>query len=197
MEFDLGIHHKKNIPMPHIVLENHLPGVTGLLEYSPETGNALRQLTQLLMRGPSTLSEAERELIATLVSCKNKCIFCTTSHKAVADAFLGEEETSEKVKKDFYTSPVSEKMKALLAIASQVQESGKHVTPETIAKAKQQGATDREIHDTVLIAAMFCMYNRYVDGLATIAPSDPEYYLTMADRLKNNGYHRPPHGYGH
>jgi len=183
--------------MPYIHLEEHLPGITGLLEYSRETGNPLRELTQLLLRGPSTLSEAERELIATIVSHKNKCNYCVTSHTAAADAFIGEHETSEKVKQDIQSAPVSEKMKALLTIASQVQESGKSVMPETIAKAKQEGATELEIHDTVLIASLFCLYNRYVDGLATVAPADPEYYRQMAERLKKTGYNRPPQGYDH
>ncbi|MFI5219415.1 MAG: carboxymuconolactone decarboxylase family protein [Bacteroidia bacterium] len=183
--------------MPYISLEEHLPGVTGLLEYSSETGSVLRELTQLLLRGPSTLNEAERELIATIVSHRNKCTYCVTSHTAAADAFLGEHETSEKVKQDIQSAPVSEKMKALLTIASQVQESGKSVKPETIEKAKQEGATELEIHDTVLIAALFCLYNRYVDGLATVAPVDSEYYRQMAERLKNSGYNRPPQGYDH
>ena len=183
--------------MPYISLEEHLPGVTGLIEYNSETGNALRGLTQLLLRGPSSLTEAERELIATLVSFKNKCVYCTTSHTAAADAFLGEHTTSELVKKDPQSAPVSDKMKALLAIAGQVQEGGKQVTQENIDKAKQLGATDLEIHDTVLIASLFCLYNRYVDGLATIAPTDPVYYARMAERLKNNGYSRPPEGYDH
>lgn len=181
--------------MPYISLEDHLPGVTGLLEYNPATGNLLRELTQILLRGPNTLGEAERELIATIVSHKNNCTYCVTSHTAAADAFLGEHETTEMVKQDLSSAPVSEKMKALLTIASQVQESGRSVLPETIAKAKEEGATDLEIHDTVLIAALFSLYNRYVDGLATIAPQDPEYYRSMAERLKTNGYYRPAEGY--
>jgi uncharacterized peroxidase-related enzyme len=183
--------------MPYISIEEHLPGVTGLIEYNQETGNALRGLTQLLLRGPSTLSEAERELIATIVSHRNKCVYCTTSHSAAADAFLGEHQTSELVKNDLQSAPVSEKMKALLSIASQVQESGKNVKTETVEKAKAEGATESEIHDTVLIAALFCLYNRYVDGLATIAPSDPQYYRDMAERLKTKGYNRPAQGYDH
>ncbi|HKR04956.1 MAG TPA: peroxidase-related enzyme [Bacteroidia bacterium] len=183
--------------MPHIPLEEHLPGITGLLEYSRETGNVLRGLTQLLLRGPSTLSEAERELIAAIVSHKNNCNYCATSHTAAADAFLGEHETSEKVKQDIQSAPVSQKMKALLTVASQVQESGKSVKLSTIEKAKQEGATELEIHDTVLIAALFCLYNRYVDGLATVAPIDSGYYNQMAERLKNSGYNRPPQGYDH
>ena len=183
--------------MPYISLEEHLPGVTGLLEYRQDTGEPLRILTQILLRGPSTLSEAERELIATIVSHRNECVYCSTSHTAAANAYLGETETAEIMKKDIAAAPLSDKMKALLVIASQVQQSGKAVTQQAIDNAKAAGATEMELHDTVMIAAMFCFYNRYVDGLATIAPADPEYYNSMARRLKERGYYRPEQGYDH
>lgn len=183
--------------MPYIPLEGHLPGITGLLEYSKETAAPIRELTQVLLRGPSTLTEGERELIATVVSHRNQCKFCATAHTAAADVLLGEHETSAKVKEDISTAPVSDKMKALLTIASQVQQSGKAVTNESIQKAKDEGATDIEIHDTVLIAALFCLYNRYVDGLATVTPSQPEFYQGLGQRLKDHGYNRLPQGYEH
>lgn len=183
--------------MPYIPLEDHLPGITGLLEYSKDTAAPIRELTQILLRGPSALTEGERELIATVVSHRNQCTFCTTAHTAAADVLLGEEETSARVKLDISTAPVSNKMKALLTIAAQVQESGKSVTSESVQKAKDAGATDTEIHDTVLIAALFCLYNRYVDGLSTVTPDDPAFYKSMGERLKNNGYNRLPQGYEH
>jgi uncharacterized peroxidase-related enzyme len=183
--------------MPHIPLEDHLPGITGLLEYRKDTGAHIRALTQLLLRGPSTLSEGERELIATIVSHRNECKFCVSAHTAIADILLGEENTCAKVKEDITNAPVSDKMKALLTIASQVQESGRSVTAEAIQKARDEGATHLEIHDTVLIAALFCLYNRYVDGLATLTPDDPGYYKSLGERLKNNGYNRLPQGYDH
>ncbi len=182
--------------MPHIPLEEHLPGITGLLEYRRDTAEPIRELTQFLLRGPNTLTAAERELIATIVSHRNECRFCAAAHTAVADELLGECETSEKIKADLSTAPVSDKMKALLTIAAQVQKSGKAVTAESITKAKAAGATDVEIHDTVLIAALFCLYNRYVDGLSTIAPTDPNFYKGLAGRI-SKGYHRSPHGYDH
>jgi alkylhydroperoxidase/carboxymuconolactone decarboxylase family protein YurZ len=79
-------------------------------------------------------------------------------------------------------------MKALLAIAGKVQLGGKHVTPEDVERARACGATDMEIHDTVLIAAFFCLCNRYVDGLATSMPQDPEYYRQRAPLVAENGY---------
>ncbi len=183
--------------MPYIPLEAHLPGITGLLEYRKDSAAPIRELTQVLLRGPSSLTEGERELIATVVSNKNECRFCTAAHTAAADVLLGEDETSAKVKSDIQTAPVSSKMKALLTIAAQTAENGKAVTKEAIQKAKDEGATDVEIHDTVLIAALFCLYNRYVDGLATIAPSNPDFYRGLGERLKQHGYNRLPQGYDH
>jgi uncharacterized peroxidase-related enzyme len=183
--------------MPYIEVEDHLPGITGLLEYRKDSAKPIRELTQFLLRGPNSLTEGERELIATVVSNGNECKFCTTAHTAAANVLLGETETTEKVKQNINSAPVSAKMKALLTIAAMVRESGKSVTDEAIEKAKKEGATDIEIHDTVLIAALFCLYNRYVDGLATALPADENYYQSMAERLASHGYNRLPQGYDH
>ncbi len=183
--------------MPYIPLEDHLPGITGLLEYRQDSAQPIRELTQFLLRGPSSLTEGERELIATVVSHANECQFCTTAHTAAADKLLGESTTTAAVKSDIDTAPVSAKMRTLLRIAKQVQSSGKAVTDQSIRAAKDAGATGVEIHDTVLIAALFCLYNRYVDGLATRLPDSADYYNTLAARLVSNGYKRLPQGYDH
>jgi uncharacterized peroxidase-related enzyme len=183
--------------MSYIPLEKHLPGITGLLEYRKDSAAPIRELTQILLRGESTLTEGERELIATVVSSRNECRFCTAAHTAAANILLDESSTAEAVKRDIDTAPVSDKMKALLHIAALVQKSGKAVTPDAVAAARQAGATDLEIHDTVLIAGLFCLYNRYVDGLATMTPADPAFYDGLALRLKQHGYSRLPQGYDH
>jgi uncharacterized peroxidase-related enzyme len=183
--------------MPHIELESHLPGITGLLEYRKDTGQPIRDLTQILMRGPSTLSEGERELIATIVSHGNQCRFCTTAHTAAADLLLGEKTTTQAVKDDIESASVSEKMKTLLIIAAAVGKNGKLVTPKMVSRAKAEGATDTELHDTVLIAALFSLYNRYVDGMATAMPDNDAYFDTLADRIVHHGYQRLPQGYDH
>ena len=180
---------------PHIPVPEHLPGITGLLEYRLETGKPIRELTQILLRGPSTLSEADRELIATVVSYGNRCRFCTAAHTAAVVLLMGEAETVEAVKRDLETAPVSKKLRALLRIASRVQEGGRGVSDADVAAAREHGATDLEIHDTVLIAALFGLYNRYVDGLATVTPEEPVFYERLADRIVNRGYVRPPTGF--
>jgi uncharacterized peroxidase-related enzyme len=175
--------------MAHITLPEGMPGIIGLLAFRPETAEPMRRLSEFLLRGPNSLTSAEREMIATYTSSLNGCYFCQMGHGAAAAHHLGGNlEVIDQVKRDFRTAPVSDKLKALLAIAGQVQKGGKHVTCEDIERARLAGATDLEIHDTVLIAAAFCMYNRYVDGLATSTPQDPEIYLAMGARLAEQGY---------
>ena len=183
--------------MAYIKVEEHLPGITGLLELRKDTGQPIRELTQVLLRGPSTLTETERELIATIVSTGNECKFCSTAHSAAVKALCDDNNLANQVVTDIEKAPVSNKMKALLHIASQVRISGKSVSRESIDHAKAEGATDIEIHDTVLIAALFCMYNRYVDGLGTALPADPSYYDMLGERLRDHGYMRLPQGYDH
>jgi alkylhydroperoxidase/carboxymuconolactone decarboxylase family protein YurZ len=107
----------------------------------------------------------------------------------VAAAQLGHDEALvQKVKTDWADANISPKLKALLNIAGKVQLGGKHVTAEDIAAARDLGATDLEIHDTVLIAAVFCLCNRYVDGLGTWAPQDPGIYRERAAKVVEHGY---------
>ena len=175
--------------MAHIRLPEGIPGILGPMAFRPETTGPLNELADVLLRGPNTLTPAEREMIATYVSSQNDCHFCQTIHGAVAAHHLGgNEQLVKEMKLNFESAAISSKLKALLAIAGKVQKGGKHVTTEDIARARQQGATDKEIHDTVLIAAAFCMYNRYVDGLATWAPDDPEAYRIHGKQLAEEGY---------
>ena len=175
--------------MPHINVDKNLPGIRSLMAFSPETATPMGELANLLLRSNEGLSMADRELIATHVSWLNDCFYCQQSHGAIAVCYLdGDNELVEQVKKDYVHADIPDKLKALLAIAGSVQKGGKHVTSEQVELAKNLGATDKDIHDTVLIAAAFCMYNRYVDGLATFAPADFEGYLERAKTVYENGY---------
>ena len=175
--------------MPHINLPEGLPGITSVLAFRPETAKPLLALAEELLRGPNSLTSGEREMIATFVSARNDCYFCQSSHRAAAAHHLGGNyELVDAVRADYQNAPVSPKLKALLTIAGKVQESGRSVTTEDVAAARKEGATDREIHDTVLIAAAFCMYNRYVDGLATFTPVDSRLYDEMGVRMATQGY---------
>jgi uncharacterized peroxidase-related enzyme len=175
--------------MPHIALNSDEPGIRGLFRYRPETALPLNELVEVLLRGPNSLTPGERELIAAHVSGRNECRYCYGSHAAYAAAQLpGGMELVEQVHADPASAPISAKLRALLEIASAVQQSGRNVTAEQVATARAEGATDFEIHDTVLIAAAFCMFNRYVDGLATIAPEDPDVYSKRAQRIVSDGY---------
>lgn len=175
--------------MAHIQLPEGLPGITAGFAFRPETAKPMRELAEVLLRGPSTLTSGEREMIAAFVSTRNDCYFCQTSHRAAAAHHLDRNyELVDAVRFDYENAPVSGKLKTLLAIAAKVQQGGKHVTGQDIAKAREAGATDLEVHDTVLIAAAFCMYNRYVDGLATLTPTDQALYDEMGRQMASSGY---------
>ncbi|GAA2678276.1 MULTISPECIES: carboxymuconolactone decarboxylase family protein [Actinosynnema] len=179
--------------MAHIDLadvdESLFPGITGLMRYRPETAKPLGELAEVLLRAPNSLSPGERELIAAYVSGRNRCTFCCDSHAAFAAAQLDEGTALvDRVLADLELAPVPEKLRALLRIAGAVQESGRAVTPDLVRRARELGATEVEIHDTVLIAAAFCMFNRYVDGLGTLVADDPAHYETAARRIVAEGY---------
>ncbi|MFL6450998.1 MAG: carboxymuconolactone decarboxylase family protein [Bryobacteraceae bacterium] len=175
--------------MAHIPLPEGFPGIRGPMMFRPETAKPLNELVDVLLRGPHTLSRGERELIATYVSAENECRYCQTIHGAIAAHHLGgNEELVSRVKANYRETDVSPKLKALLTIAGKVAQSGKNVTEQDVARAREEGASDLEIHDAVLIAAVFCMCNRYVDGLATWAPDDPDFYRQRAALVAENGY---------
>jgi uncharacterized peroxidase-related enzyme len=170
-------------------LGREFPGIVGPMTFRPETAAPINELVNILLRGESTLTPGERELIATHVSWRNDCFFCQTIHGAVAAAQLGQnEKLVQTVKTDWANAEISPKMKALLNIAGKVQQGGKYVKDEDVARARELGATDLEIHDTVLIAAVFCMCNRYVDGLGTWAPEQMEIYRARAAEIVECGY---------
>ncbi|MEP7376707.1 MAG: peroxidase-related enzyme [Chitinophagaceae bacterium] len=175
--------------MPHINFNNDFPGIRSAMAYRPETAGPLSELAEILLRDSVGLTRAERELIGMYVSYLNDCFYCHHSHGEIACIYLeGNRELVEQVRKDYHKADISDKLKSLLAIAAKVQQSGKAVVASDIKNARQQGASDRDIHDTVLIAAAFCMYNRYVDGLATTTPTDMTSYPLRAKQVADNGY---------
>jgi uncharacterized peroxidase-related enzyme len=179
--------------MPHIALPEEMPGITAGFAFRPETAKPMRDLAHILLHtsGNEGFSSRDRELIAAFVSSRNTCYFCQTSHGAAANHLnSGDAGIADSVCSDYRSAKISAKLTALLAIAEQVQIDGKRVTGQLIEEARQHGATDLDIHDTVLIAAAFCMYNRYVDGLDTWQPNDSTMYAEMGKRMAEAGYAR-------
>ena len=175
--------------MPYIDTGNNIPGIRGLMEYRPDTSVALNALAQALLVDDASLSRSERELIATFTSRQNECRFCMTTHGAIAAHLPGcNDKIVHDVWEDYSNAEISPKMKSLLRIADKVRVSGLNVTEADIQNARDNGASDLDIHDTVLIAAAFCMFNRYVDGLGATTPDDPEFYEKVGEQRAREGY---------
>jgi uncharacterized peroxidase-related enzyme len=171
--------------MPHIPLSDDLPGIRGLLAFKPASGATVTQLIEQLLRGESPLSPADRERIATHVSQLNECEFCARSHAATIPHLDAQVAAGGSVSTDPGGTP---RLSALLDLAGEVTRGGRYVTSATLARARAAGASDEDIHDTALIAAAFCMLNRYVDGLAAITPTDDAAYDEMGVRMAAHGY---------
>ncbi len=179
--------------MAHISLDNDLPGISGLMRNRPDTAAPLNHLAEVMLRGPLTLSRGERELIAAYTSNLNETPFCAGSHSAFAAAQLdGGHDLVKAVLHDADEAPITPKMRALLRIAGQVRGEVRVLPAELVAAARDEGATDEEIHDTVLIAASFCLFNRYVTCLGTDIPTDPAVYDESAKRIVAEGYFTSP-----
>lgn len=175
--------------MAHIEVPPGVPGIRSLFVWHPATAKPMCDLCEVALRGPSPLTPAERELIATRVSRGNECVFCTTAHASTAAHLLdGNRKLVADVSEHYETADVSPKMKALLAIADKVRKDARTVSPRDVEAARKEGATDADIHDTVLIAAMFCMFNRYVDGLGAWTPKEEAPYEELGKRLAKDGY---------
>lgn len=164
--------------------------------FRPDTGKPLYELAQVLLRHTppgGTLQPAERELIAAFVSHENACEFCGSSHAAAARFLFGQDKSVvDAVLTDYSTAPISARLRALLPIADATRADARTVTDKLVQAARAAGATDADIHDVVLTAATFSMFNRYVDGLATITPDDPTAYEAMGERMGTLGYQLPP-----
>ena len=175
--------------MPYIDVDPNLPGIRSLMAFSPQTAGPMGKLANLMLRSNEGLTMAEREMIATYVSYLNDCFYCQQSHGAIVSCYLNDgNKLIDQIKNDYEQAEISDKLKTLLSIAGSVQKGGRHVTEDQFKKAKEAGATDKDIHDTVLISALFCMFNRYVDGLATNTPADLSTYPPRAKQIAEHGY---------
>ena len=155
--------------MAHIQLPDGLPGIRGLLAFRPETARPLGDLADILLHAPGTLSPGEREIIAAYVSRLNDCTYCHNSHAAIAACHLRDEGLVASVMADVEGAAISTKLKALLAVAAKVQQSGRSVRAADIARAREEGATDLEIHDTVLLRRC----SACTTGMSTVSAHGP------------------------
>ena len=175
--------------MPHISLPVDVPGIRGPMMFRPDAAKHLLGLAETILRQPASLEQGERETIAAWTSYLNGCQFCMKSHAAAARAWFDAERTAalDRLLGFEDMSGFSPKMRALLELSRALQGCVLGVQPAHVEKARAAGANDHDIHDTVLITAAFCMYNRYVEGLGT-REAEESAYEPMGRRLRDIGY---------
>ncbi len=152
----------------------------------PQTARPLLDYHQALLRGPSPLSEAERELIAAYVSGLNACRYCHGVHAATAKAFGMPEGTLGALLADVGTAPVTERMKPLLRYVGKLTLTPAKIIPGDAEAVLAAGWEEQALHDAVAVCGLFSLMNRLVEGLGITAGED--YFIAAARRLTGTGY---------
>jgi uncharacterized peroxidase-related enzyme len=172
--------------MPYL---SSLPAEAGLLQVFrtyPEPAGPLLALHEQVMRAPSPLTAAEREMIAAYVSGLNDCDYCHGSHSATAAAFGVPPEILTAAVADLDSAPVDDRMKALLRYLAKLTRTPARITEQDARAVFAAGWDDRALHDAVLVCGLFNCMNRIVNGLGIQA--SPDYLRTSGQRLHDIGY---------
>ncbi|MEE8370981.1 MAG: peroxidase-related enzyme [Sphingomonadales bacterium] len=157
-----------------------------LYEAYPDVSKPLGAYTQAVMRGPSPLSEGERELVAAFVSGLNACNYCFGVHSAVAKVFGVEPGLLEAIIEDVDAAPVAERLKPLLHYARKLTLAPASVGEGDVAAIRAAGWGDDALFSLVSVAALFNLYNRLVEGAGLEAPEG--YFAVAAERLTTIEY---------
>lgn len=152
----------------------------------PATARPLIDFHELLMRGESPLTVAERELIAAYVSGRNGCGYCHGVHTATAEAFGVPPGLLVALLTDLDSAPVDEGMRVLLAYVGKLTTDPARITEADADAVFAAGWDERALHDAVLVCSLFNFMNRMVNGLGVTA--DDAYYALSGTRLHDVGY---------
>lgn len=119
----------------------------------------------ILLRGESDLSVAQRELIAAYVSGINACGFCFGAHSIIASTFGLSEDLIRALVDDLDAAPVEPRLKALLQHIGKLTRTPARVTEQDRAHVYAAGWSARALHDAVATCALFNFMNRIVEGM--------------------------------
>jgi len=172
------------MPFRKSIPDNAHPGL--LLKPHPESGELLMRLTELLMRGPASLTRAQRELIAAYTSAVNVCESCYGMHSATAEALGVDERWLTRLIVDIDTAPVPAKLKPILRFVRKLTRSPARVRQEDVTAIFVEGWDEDAFYHVVSICALFNYYNRLIEGYG-VKPS-PEYRKRVGERLAEHGY---------
>jgi 4-carboxymuconolactone decarboxylase len=151
-----------------------VPNVFRAYAKRPEHFRAFMAYHDVLMKGPSNLSRAEREAIVVAVSAENRCQYCLTAHGAALRILGKDGPLAEQIANNWRTADCTPRLRAILAFASRVNEPGFAASDEEIAALHAQGFSDDDIWDIAAIAAFFGFSNRMA-GVMDMRPN-AEFY---------------------
>jgi uncharacterized peroxidase-related enzyme len=147
-----------------------VPNVFRSYAKRPEHFRAFMQYHDVLMRGPSGLSRAEREAIVVAVSSENRCLYCVVAHGAALRILGKDPILADQIATNWRTADLTPRFRTILQFASRVNEPGFTASDDEIDELRAAGLTDDDIWDIAAIAAFFGFSNRMA-GLMDMRPN--------------------------
>lgn len=140
------------------------PQLGDLFRRFPHSIPPLLDYHDRLLRDPSPLTVAEREMIAAYVSSLNACDFCHGAHVIAAGVYGIEEELIVSLLADLNSAPVHERLKSILSYVGKLTRTPDQMTPADARRVYEAGWDEQALFDAVSVCALFNMMNRIVNG---------------------------------
>lgn len=142
--------------------------------------------THAAMRGPSSWSVSERELMAAMVAKWNSCAFCERTHGAVAATEI-QRPRVEAALADFRAASISDGLKATLAFLGVMTLRPTDLTVEDAKAVFRAGVSAEALTDAIAVGALFSIITRYAEALNFALPTAHE-LKRAAKMLRKRGY---------
>jgi alkylhydroperoxidase family enzyme len=149
-------------------------------------GGPMGAITQDAMRGPSTWSIGDREMMAAFVAKSNHSDFCTKAHSAVATAAYRNGEKVSAVLSDPDTASIAEPLRATLLMLGKLTREHA-VDADDVRAVLAAGASHKQIEDALAVCYSFNVIGRLADAFGFFVPG-PKAFEDGAKYLLTRGY---------
>src|SRR5919107_1556220 len=152
-----------------------VPNVFRAYSFRPERLSAWFNHFRLVMEGTPGLSEAEREMLAVVVSMANGCLYCLVAHGASLRQAWGDAVMADRITLDWRRADgLTDRQRAICAFAEKLTLRPVENTEADLDVLRAAGLSEHDAWDVIEVAAMYNFTNRL--ALATGQIPNPEHH---------------------
>jgi uncharacterized peroxidase-related enzyme len=142
-----------------------VPNVLRLYALRPSRLLAWNAHYEEAMKGDSTLTRAEREMIAVVVSVTNRCAYCIAAHSAALRKLTKDPALSDQIAADHSRAELPERLQRALDYAVKLTREPAAMAEEDVERLREAGWTDEDVMDITEVASLFNFSNRMASAL--------------------------------